>query len=89
MKLNGKLNTESKRLLQDLIHLKSENPVITIYQHASFYTAAISFPTKNPPSSFGHLQDGQGVWRFSDKEKAVKIIRKFDANTPIEFVIGK
>lgn len=45
--------------------------------------------TKNPPSSFGHLQDGQGVWRFSDKEKAIKIIRKFDANTPIEFAIGK
>lgn len=89
MKLNGNLNTESKKLLQDLIHLKSENPVITIYQHASFYTVAINFPTKNPPSSFGHLQDGQGVWRCSNKENAVKIIRKFDANTPIEFAIGK
>lgn len=87
MQLNGRLNTETKRLLEDMDHCHGDDMqlAIVIFTHDGFYTASLRNCTKTPYSSFGHLKDGQGVWRFSDKEKGVNTIRRHAKRIPINY----
>ncbi|MDG9798725.1 MULTISPECIES: hypothetical protein [Acinetobacter] len=86
MKFNGRLNTATRRLLQDLDDsYDSMKLVIMIFSHNGFHTAALQSHKTHPHSSFGHLNDGQGVWRFTDKEKGIKVIRRHAKKIPINF----
>lgn len=91
MQFNGRLNTETKRLLEDMDNIEEWGDMkleLVIFSHKGFYSAALRNINRTPYSSFGHLNDGQGVWRFTDKEKGIRTIRKHAQRIPITFELG-
>lgn len=88
MNFNGRLNAETKRLLEDMDNIEEWGDMkleLVIFSHNGFYSAALRNINRTPYSSFGHLKDGQGVWRFTDKEKGIKVIRRHAKRIPINF----
>lgn len=61
---------------------------IVIFSHNGFYSAALINISITPYTSFGHLKDFQGVWRFTNKENGIKTIRKYAQRIPIKFELG-